>query len=217
MSGNIWIAIGVLAAAFSAFAIPWGYHLKSKERSDEQPPVVVQGDYVAGLKVTGGGDYVTGDKIVNLGPSKEGDGTIVVPLVDLELVRVQATQDFAQFPVQFAYDIFLHNKSNVPICNIEIMRVLDRDKNKQKIAVHNQSHSNLSPFQRHFNVIGPGEILKVHREHSPSYEYMVVTITYQDASDNRFKSVFEGDRDSLRLKTKFHIKLEEPRSKPEKP
>ena len=67
MTGNAWIIIGVLAAALAAFAIPYGFHRKSKERSITG--VQVDGDYVAGQKVTNGGDYVAGDKITNIGPS----------------------------------------------------------------------------------------------------------------------------------------------------
>ena len=35
MSGNIWISIGVVCLAISAFAIPYGFHLKSKEDADK--------------------------------------------------------------------------------------------------------------------------------------------------------------------------------------
>lgn len=69
MTGNTWIIIGVVAAAIATFALPYGFHLKSKG----QPTASTQisGDYVAGPKVTGGGDYIAGDKTINIGPSGE--------------------------------------------------------------------------------------------------------------------------------------------------
>lgn len=33
MSGNSWIIIGILAAAISAFSLPYGFHIKSKEET----------------------------------------------------------------------------------------------------------------------------------------------------------------------------------------
>ena len=56
MSGNLLITIGVICGAISAFAIPYGFHLKSKE----EPAVM---EYVEGDKINVEGDYVKGDKI----------------------------------------------------------------------------------------------------------------------------------------------------------
>ena len=67
MTGNAWIITGIIAAAIAAFAIPYGFHLKSKQQS--QSGVQISGDYVAGPKISGGGDYVAGDKTINIGPS----------------------------------------------------------------------------------------------------------------------------------------------------
>jgi len=69
MTANAYIVIGIVAAAIAAFALPYGFHLKSKQQS--QASVQIAGDYVAGPKVTGGGDYVAGDKTINIGPSGE--------------------------------------------------------------------------------------------------------------------------------------------------
>lgn len=66
MAGNAWIITGIIAAAIAAFAIPYGFHLKSKQQS--QSGVQISGDYVAGPKISGGGDYVAGDKTINIGP-----------------------------------------------------------------------------------------------------------------------------------------------------
>lgn len=68
MTGNTWIVIGVIAAAIATFAIPYGFHLKSKNQPSASTHVA--GDYVGGSKISGG-DYVAGDKIINNGPSSE--------------------------------------------------------------------------------------------------------------------------------------------------
>ncbi len=62
MSGNAWITIGILSLALSAFAIPYGFYKKSKDRPESSQ--YVAGDYVEGDKVKAEGDYVKGDKIV---------------------------------------------------------------------------------------------------------------------------------------------------------
>lgn len=36
MSGNIWIALGVLATAFADFAIPYGFNLRSEESKERK-------------------------------------------------------------------------------------------------------------------------------------------------------------------------------------
>lgn len=69
MTGNAWIITGIIAAAIAAFAIPYGFHLKSKQQS--QASVQIAGDYVAGQKVSVGGDYVAGNKTINTGQSIE--------------------------------------------------------------------------------------------------------------------------------------------------
>ncbi len=86
MSGDTWIAIGVVAAAITAFSIPYGFYKKSKEKphESETPPVqisqsgddskVVAGDYVEGDKVEVGGDYVKGDKVVIDQRAESGSG-----------------------------------------------------------------------------------------------------------------------------------------------
>lgn len=67
MTGNAWIIIGAVCAAIAVVAIPYGFHLKSKESS--QSSVQIAGDSVAGSKVSGGGDYVAGDKTININTS----------------------------------------------------------------------------------------------------------------------------------------------------
>ena len=62
MTGNTWIIIGILSAALTAFAIPYGFYKKSKDRPETSQ--YVAGDYVEGDKVKAEGDYVKGDKIV---------------------------------------------------------------------------------------------------------------------------------------------------------
>lgn len=52
MIGNAWIIIGIIAAAIAAFAIPYGFHLKSNQQlqpqtkqdtSGEQSPNIISG------------------------------------------------------------------------------------------------------------------------------------------------------------------------------
>ncbi len=57
MTGNIWILLGVIAGAFSLYAIPHGFDLKSNEKPQTNMQVA--------------GDYVAGDKIINNGYTKE--------------------------------------------------------------------------------------------------------------------------------------------------
>jgi len=71
MTGNAWIIIGVLAAALAAFAIPYGFHRKSKERS------------ITGVQVDG--DYVAGNKTVNI--------IIADPTLEAEVKRITDKQN----------------------------------------------------------------------------------------------------------------------------
>lgn len=79
-----------------------------------------------------------------------------IPLIDLELERVKGPKDFATFKIQFAYDIFLQNKSNVPISHIQVSRSVDHQKNRQKIAVHHNAQTKIAPFHKKINVLAPG-------------------------------------------------------------
>jgi hypothetical protein len=123
-------------------------------------------------------------------------------LVDTQLTRVKASPEFAQFEIQFAYDIVPHNKSRVAISNIHVARIIVPDKNRQKIAVHQSPQQKLKPFQKTINVLGPAESGEIYREHSPSYEFMRLSVTYKDQYDKSFQCTFEGDRDGLRLTNK---------------
>jgi len=125
-----------------------------------------------------------------------------IPLVDIQLSRVTASPEFAQFEIQFAYDIVLHNKSNAAISNVNIVRTIILDRNRQKIAVHQPALQKLNSFQKTISVLGPAESSKIYREHSPSYEFMRVNVTYEDQHDKLFRCTFEGDRDGVRLTNK---------------
>lgn len=128
-----------------------------------------------------------------------------IPLIDLELSRVKADPEFAQFKIQFAYDIFLQNKSNVPISHIHILRTVIPNKNRQKIAIHHNTQGKLRSFQKRINVLAPGERKKIYREHSSSYEYTKFTITYKDEYGKLYKCFFEGDRDGVYLKSNYEV------------
>jgi hypothetical protein len=128
------------------------------------------------------------------------------PLVDIEFVRVKAEPPFEQFKVGFAYDIFLHNKSNTVLSGISIIRMIDLEKNRQKIMGQAGSPLKLRPFDKRINVLSPNERKLLYREMSESYEYMIVRVVYDSDSGNKFQCVFEGDRDGLILKNKQQIK-----------
>ncbi len=163
---------------------------------------------VGGVLIVGGGILAGyGWHIMPKSASLETDPTPItaqklnsIPLIDLELSRVKADPEFAQFEIQFAYDIFIHNKSNVPISHIRTARTVISNKNRQKIAVHQKPQRNLRHFQRSINVLAPGERKQIYREHSSSYEYTRFTITYKDENGKVYKCIFEGDRDGVYLK-----------------
>lgn len=127
------------------------------------------------------------------------------PLVDAEIAKVKSEPPFEHLKAEFAYDIIIHNKSDVTISNINVTRNIDSEKNRQKIALRQLPHGRLKYFNKHINVLGKGEAKKINREHSPSYEYMILTIIYEDDLGKKYKCIFEGDRDGLRLKEKTKI------------
>ncbi len=121
-----------------------------------------------------------------------------IPLIDIKFERVKAEKDFSHLEIQFAYDIYIHNKSSVSISNIRIQRLINPNKNKQKLALHGPSPK-LRPFDKTVNVLAPGDREKIYREHLSSYEYTIFVVYYRDDSGNRYKCSFEGDRDGLRM------------------
>jgi hypothetical protein len=129
----------------------------------------------------------------------------IIPLIDLELERVKADPEFAQFKIQFAYDIFLHNKSSVSISHINLSRTVIPNKNRQKIALHQNAQGKLRPFHKKINVLAPGEKEKIYREHSSSYEYARFSIIYRDEYGKLYKCIFEGDRDGVYLKSNRRV------------
>lgn len=42
MTGNTWIALGIISCGFAAFAIPYGFHLKANQQS--QPGIATSVD-----------------------------------------------------------------------------------------------------------------------------------------------------------------------------
>ncbi len=125
-----------------------------------------------------------------------------IPLVEIKLSLVTASPEFAQFEIQDAYDIILYNKSNAAISIINIVRNIIPDRNRQKIAIHQSASQKLKSFKKTINVLGPEESSKIYREHSPSYEFMRVNVTYEDPHNKLFRCTFEGDKDGLRLTKK---------------
>ena len=173
MNGWVFIIVGAAFVGIGGILAAYGWHILPKPVNLEKPPIIITATQETG-----------------------------VPLVDIELARVKASPEFAQFEIQFAYDIVLHNKSSAAISNIHVVRTIIPDKNRQKILVHQSAQQKLKPFQKTINVLGPAESGKIYREHSPSYEFMQLTVTYKDQYDKLFRCTFEGDRDGLRLTNK---------------
>ncbi|MCK5097853.1 MAG: hypothetical protein KAR45_07095 [Desulfobacteraceae bacterium] len=73
MNGVAWIILGVLALAFSAFAIPYGFHLKAHEKNTPpQKEVSPTKNLFKSSSI--GGDLVSGDKITqNIFPPENKD------------------------------------------------------------------------------------------------------------------------------------------------
>jgi hypothetical protein len=176
MNGWVLIIIGATLVGVGGIMAAYGWHILPKPAGLEVPHSIVTATQETGI-----------------------------PLVDIEFVRVKASPEFAQFEIQFAYDIILHNKSNAAISNIHVLRTIIPDKNMQKMAVHQPAQLKLKPFQKTINALGPAESTKIYREHSSSYEFIRLTVTYNNQYDKAFRSTFEGDRDGLCLMGKERI------------
>lgn len=124
----------------------------------------------------------------------------LLPVIDVQFEQVQADPEMAQYPVEFAYDIFLENKGNGPAFNVFVQRLIIPNKNRQKIAVRQGSRGKLGQFTKKIKMIGRGEKVKIYREQSDSYEYVRIKVSYRDHFRDLHKISFEGDRDGLELK-----------------
>lgn len=122
-----------------------------------------------------------------------------MPLLDLKLEAVKAGPEFAHNSIQFAYDLILYNKGNGPAFNIITQRSINPKQNKQKIAIHPPPNKKIRTFLKKASIVGKGEKKKIYREHSTSYEYMKVVISYWDYFGEQHQTVFEGDRDGITL------------------
>jgi hypothetical protein len=123
-----------------------------------------------------------------------------LPVIDVQFETVKASQEMAQFEVQFAYDIILENKGNGTAFNVLVQRDIMPDENRQKQALRQTFHGKLNPFTEKRKIIGRGEKVKIHREQSDSYQYVKISVSYWDHFRRLHKCTFEGDRDGLELK-----------------
>jgi len=130
------------------------------------------------------------------------------PFIDIELVHATANE--------YAYDVYVHNKSDVALTNISISRAINPEKNRQKMALRN-GMSKLRPFQKQLSVLAAGEKKKIYREHIPSWEYMVFIVHYRDDSNKQYRCVFEGDHDGLRLTDNSRMPKKTPAAKDKLP
>lgn len=119
-----------------------------------------------------------------------------VPLIDIELLTTMRDEH------NFAYEIIVHNKSNVPISGIVILRRV-LAKRTQKMAVHQEPRIKLKSQSWKINALKAGESKKIHTERSESYQQATFDITYLDEYHNRYIAGFVGDRDGLSLKKSY--------------
>ncbi len=119
-----------------------------------------------------------------------------VPLIDIELLTTMRDEH------NFAYEIIVHNKSNVPISSIVILRRV-LAKRTQKMAVHQEPQIKLKSQSWKINALKAGESKKIHTERSESYQQATFDITYLDEYHNRYIAGFVGDRDGLTLKKNY--------------
>ncbi len=119
-----------------------------------------------------------------------------VPLIDIELLTTMRDEH------NFAYEIIVHNKSNVPISGIVILRRV-LAKRTQKMAVHQEPIIKLKSQSWKINALKAGESKKIHTERSESYQQATFDITYLDEYHNRYIAGFVGDRDGLSLKKSY--------------
>lgn len=119
-----------------------------------------------------------------------------VPLIDIELLTTMIDEH------NFAYEIIVHNKSNVPISHITILRRVLAKRN-QKMAIRPSPKIKLKSQVWKINALKAGESKKIHTERSESYQQATFDITYLDEYHNRYIAGFEGDRDGLTLKKSY--------------
>lgn len=141
------------------------------------------------------GEMITQSRI-----SSQSLKSSLLPVLCVQFETVKADPDLAQFEIQFAYDIFVENKGNGPAFNISVQRSIIPDENKQKLALRPTPQHKLEQFSKTIHMIGRGERTKIHREHSDSYEYVRIEVSYRDHFRDLHKCIFEGDRDNLKLK-----------------
>ncbi len=141
-----------------------------------------------------------GNKLVVSQPTQNTPALPIIPqesrfpFIDIELVDVN----------EYSYDIYVHNKSSVALSRITISRMVNPEKNKQKMAVQSKTPK-LRPLQKNISVLASGEKKKIHRENIPSWEYTVFIVFYWDDTDKQYRCVFEGDRSGLRLTDKSPV------------
>ncbi len=107
----------------------------------------------------------------------------------------------------FAYEIIVHNKSEVSISNITVLRRV-LDKGNQKTALHPQPVNKLKAQRWVINALKAGEGKKIHTERSESYKQTTYDVVYYDEYHNRYIAGFVGDRDGVTIKKNYKHELE---------
>ncbi len=118
-----------------------------------------------------------------------------VPLVDIEFLTTMRDEH------NFVYEIIVHNKSNVPISNIMVLRRILAERTP-KMAFH-PAKTKLKSHRWTINALKAGESKKIHTERSESYEQATFDVVYLDEYRNRYIAGFVGDRDGVILKKNY--------------
>lgn len=122
-----------------------------------------------------------------------------LPLIDLQLEVVKPSPNSVQGKIQFAYDLYLKNTGNGPAFIIRAIRYITPEKDAQKRATYKESKRELSPFDKEVKMLGVGKKVKIHREHSSSYESFKIEVSYYDHFREKHSIVFTGDKDCIKI------------------
>ena len=99
-----------------------------------------------------------------------------VPLIDIELLTTMKDEH------NFAYEIIVHNKSNVPISHITVLRRV-LSKRTPKMAFH-PAKTKLKFLKWTINALKAGESKEIHTERSESYQQATFDITPAPVAKN---------------------------------
>ena len=102
MHANFWIISGLIATIWAAFALPYGFHLKS-EKTPKEEAVHHGGDFV-------NGDRIAGNKFVVEGDIRLDDRQPDSSLANLKVTKLKIKREFEDFEHFLTVSIVAFNK-----------------------------------------------------------------------------------------------------------